>query len=155
MHEQQDGPVVVGWRELIAFPDWGVKRIRAKVDTGARTSAIHVEEIEELPGDRVRFELVLREKPERRIKWVEADLLRQSRVKPSHGETQQRLVVRARIRLGPVEREIEVGLVSRQHMLCRMLLGRTAMEGLLVDPARRYLVSGRKEPRKTSGNATP
>lgn len=150
--EEQDGPIVVGWRELIAFPEWGVKRIRAKIDTGARTSAIHVEEIEELPGDRVRFELVLREKPERRIKWVEAELARQSRVKPSHGEAQQRLVVRTRIRLGPVEREIEVGLVSRRHMLCRMLLGRTAMEGLLVDPARRYLVSGRREGKASSAD---
>ena len=143
MTDETEGPVVVGWREMIAFPDWGVKRVRAKIDTGARTSAIHVEEIEELPGDRVRFELVLREKPVRRIQWVEADLVRQSRVKPSHGELQERHVVSARIRIGPVEREIEVGLVSRRHMLCRMLLGRTAMEGLLVDPNQAYLVSPR------------
>ena len=152
MREKRDAPLVVGWRELIAFPDWEVKRVRAKIDTGARTSAIHVEEIEELPGDRVRFELVLREKPERRIQWVEAGLVRRSRVKPSHGQMQQRLVVRARIRLGPVDREIEVGLVSRRNMLCRMLLGRTAMEGLLVDPTSRYLVSGRRTDRPAPRN---
>lgn len=151
---EQSRPLVVGWREWVGFPDWGVERVRAKIDTGALTSAIHVEVIEELPDDRVRFELVLREKPERRVHWVEAELVRQSRVRPSHGRAQSRHVVSARIRLGPLEREIEVGLVSRRHMLCRMLLGRSAMEHLLVDPSRTHLLAPRRRHRRRGPEAS-
>jgi len=61
-------PLVIGWTEYVELPDWGVKRLRAKVDTGARSSALHVENIEELPRGRVRFDIVLhREKRDRRV----------------------------------------------------------------------------------------
>lgn len=135
-------PYIVGWRERVALPEWRIRGVRAKIDTGARTSAIHVGDIEKLPENRIRFEIVLREHPERRTKWVEADLVRESVVKPSSGKAQVRPVVRTTLLIGPLELEAEVGLVCRQGMLCRMLVGRRAIEGLaLVDPSGRNLLS--------------
>lgn len=133
--------ITVGWREFVALPEWGIRRIRAKIDTGARTSALHVDNIEPLPGDRVRFHVILhRHHPHRRVQ-VEADRVRIARVKPSSGRVQERCVVATRVRLGPVEQVIELGLVCRQQMLCRMLVGRTALEGrFIVDPSARYLL---------------
>ena len=52
-------PIVIGWTELVDLPEWGIKDLRAKVDTGARTSALHVENIEELPRGYVRFDVIL------------------------------------------------------------------------------------------------
>jgi len=140
----------IGWRERVDLPDWGFKGVRAKADTGARTSAIDVAYIKELPSGEIRFEVVQRHHPVRKTRWVTARPVRTSVVKPSHGKRQQRYVCRTRIRIGPHEREIEVSLV------CRMLLGRTALAGMfVVDPERRYVLSkpgskgsGRAEPRK-------
>lgn len=135
-------PLLIGWRELVDLPEWGLRGIRAKIDTGARTSALHVAEFELLPGDRVRFQVVAREKPVRKTKWVEAPLVRHSIVKPSSGERQERPVVSTRLRIGNREHEAEISLVCRKGMLCRMLVGRTALEGtFIVDPGARRLAS--------------
>lgn len=131
---------VVGWREMVALPEWKIRAIRAKVDTGARTSALDVENIRELPGDRVHFELVHdRRHPEQRL-IVETPIVRRTRIKPSTGYVQERLVVKTRARIGGVVKEIEFSLVSRHAMICRMLLGRRALEGdFVVDPSQKYL----------------
>lgn len=140
--EKQQATSTIGWRELVDFPEWGIRGVEAKVDTGARTSSLHVENIEHLPGDRVRFLVVLsRKDPHLRIE-AEAPLVRWSSIKSSTGHRQERLIVSTRIQIGSYEREIEMSLVSRHGLLCRMLLGRRALEdGLLVDPTRRYLLS--------------
>lgn len=145
-----DGMRFAGWRELVALPDWGIRRIRAKLDTGARTSAIHVSEILELADGRLRFEVVVRERPTLKTRWIEARPVRESRVKPVPGKVQERPVVRTRMVLADIEREIEIGLVCRRGMLCRMLLGRTALEGLAVDGSRKYLLTGAHQPRSGS-----
>jgi hypothetical protein len=144
-------PIVVGWRERVGLPQWGVRHLKAKIDTGARTSAIHVAQIEELPDDRVRFEVVVREarpdKPDRPrlTRWVEADLVREAVVKPSSGQAQTRPVVRTSLRLGHHEHAVELTLVCRRGMLCRMLVGRTALAGHYhVDPRRSYVFGNRK-----------
>jgi hypothetical protein len=137
---------IVGWRERIDIPEWGVRRIRAKLDTGARTSAIHVTHFEAAGPDRVRFEVVTRERPQRRTVRVEAALLRWSSVRPSTGDLQQRPVVLVEIRIGAIRRSIELSLVPRDGMLCRMLVGRTALAGLLVDPAARNIASAKGTP---------
>ena len=132
---------IIGWREHIVLPDWGIKRIRAKIDTGARTSAIHCARIEKLSAGRVRFEVVIRERPKRQTIWVEADVVRESVVKPSTGEPQTRLVCKTRMRLGSAEHDIEIALVCREGMLCRMLLGRRGVPpGFTVDPRAKYLL---------------
>ena len=132
----------IGWRELVGFPAWGIRGIEAKVDTGARTSSLHVENVKHLPKDRVRFEIVLSRKDHGVRVQAEAPLVRWSTIKSSTGHRQERLIVRTVIRVGDFEREVEVSLVSRKGMLCRMLLGRKAIEGfLIVDPGRRYVLS--------------
>lgn len=136
-HLDGDAPVI-GWREYVALPDWGIPAIKAKIDTGARTSALHVENIRRLPGDRVRFDAVLsHRRPERRVP-VTADIVRMSRVRPSTGHVQERFVVATRVRLGRRVRRIELSLVCRANMLCRMLIGRTALDGFVIDPTRDY-----------------
>ena len=132
--------ITVGWRERVCLPDWNIRGLRAKIDTGARTSAIDVAAIEILPDERVRFEVVTRRKPTVKSRWIEADLVRETVVKPSSGERQQRCVCRTRLRLGPVTRRVEVTLVCRRRMACRMLIGRTALaDAFLVDVAQRDL----------------
>lgn len=144
-------PIPVGWREYIALPDWGIDRVRVKVDTGARTSAIHVAEYEEIDEGYARFEVVVSERPKMRTVLVEAPLVREAVVKPSSGKRQRRPVVKTTMRLGGVEKEIEITLVSRKGMLCRMLLGRTALgRDFIVDASRLYLASERKRKKKTT-----
>ena len=148
-------PTVVGWREFVDLPAWGIRGVRAKIDTGARTSAMHVAAIEEIGEDRIRFKVVYRERPSRKTKWVEAELVRQAAVKPSSGKLQERPVVRTVIRIGDREHEAEISLVNRKGMLCRMLVGRKALEGtFLVDPGRTHVADGHG-PRRTFKRATP
>ncbi|MFG0331666.1 MAG: ATP-dependent zinc protease [Phycisphaerales bacterium] len=142
--QTHDGRLVVGWRERIDLPEWGVHFIRAKIDTGARTSAIHVEDIEPVGEDRVRFRVVVNREGDRSIP-VEADVVRRSRVRPSHGRVQERFVVATKVQIGEVVKRIEFSLVCRQHMLCRALIGRRALDDdFFVDASRAYLVSSRK-----------
>jgi hypothetical protein len=144
-------PVIVGWREFVSLPEWGIKRLKAKVDTGARTSSIHVSDLEELPGGKVRFKVVIREKPKLRTKYVVATPVRRSTVKPSSGIKQERLVFKTALRIGPFERQVELSLVSRKGMLCRMLVGRTALPShFLVSPTRKYLHSDAPGTRKAA-----
>jgi len=149
--------LVIGWREPVALPDWGIDSIKTKIDTGARTSAIHVDRVQLLPRRRVRFDVIVAlPSGDGRAKRVtiETDIVRLSRVRPSDGCQQERLVVATRMRLGPVERTIELSLVSRHGMLCRMLLGRTAIKGgFLIDPQHSTLLkpaSANKRSRRAS-----
>ncbi|UCD73882.1 MAG: ATP-dependent zinc protease [Phycisphaerales bacterium] len=139
---------IVGWREYVSLPEWGLTGIKAKADTGARTSVIDVTEVIELEGNRVRFEVVVnRRNPDEHI-WLETDIVRRTRVKSSFGASHDRLIVKTLVKLGEIEKEIELSLVSRKNMLCRMLLGRKALEpDLVVDPGRRY-IHGRKRRKK-------
>ncbi len=137
-------PHLIGWREMVAFPEWDIDGIEAKVDTGARTSAIHVEDVVKLSGGRVRFHLVVsHHKPFKHIP-ITADLVRLSRVRPSSGIVQERYVVATTIRIGSVRRRIELSLVGRDKMLCRMLLGRKALHGVVIDPDSKYLCGAPK-----------
>ena len=130
---------MLGWREAVSFPEWELAGVKAKVDTGARTSALHVEEVTPIDGDRVRFRTV-RHRDENVHHEITAPVLRVSRVRPSSGVVEERYVVRTTINIGPLVERVEISLVSREGMLCLMLVGRNALpEGVLVDPHRRYL----------------
>lgn len=147
-------PPVVGWREFVDFPEWGITRLRAKIDTGARTSALHVARVEPVDDTHIRFEVVIHERPKRETIWITAPLAREAKVKPSSGQSQRRPVVRARVRMGTVEQEIEISLVGRKGMLCRMLVGRSALAGtFVVNPAKRYLLTPKnRRVRKKKGD---
>jgi hypothetical protein len=132
-------PRLIGVAEYVDFPEWGVRRLRARVDTGARTSALHVENVRELPGSRVHFEVRLRKNdPSARVA-VRAKVARRAPVRNSSGQVEPRLFVSACIVLGGREQRIEVGLVDRSAMEYRMLLGRSALEHRYwVDVTKRY-----------------
>ena len=135
---------IIGWREHVSFPEWNVSKIEAKIDTGARTSAIHVRDVTRLKGNRVRFHLVTRrgkrDKAEKSVE-VKADLVRTTRVRSSTGHTQERYVVATLVRIGSVRRHIELSLVCRDRMICLMLLGRLALDGFLIDAGSKYVCS--------------
>lgn len=134
--------VTIGYAEYVELPDWGIPRLRAKTDTGARTSALHVDTIERLPKNRVRFEVVVAAKDGGRRVWCEAPIVRVSNVRSSNGVPDERYIVSTTLRLGGIEKEIEVSLASRTGMIYRMLLGRRAIaHDYLVDPGRRYVAS--------------
>lgn len=142
--------LVVGWREHIDFPDFHLRGIVAKLDTGARTGAIDVTELEELPGDRVRFAIRLKRKSGEMSRHLEAPISRRARVRSAFGHSHDRLFIETTVRIGPVTKRVELGLVSRRKMLCRVLLGRKALDGdFLVDSGRRYVL-GRARRRKSS-----
>jgi hypothetical protein len=129
--------ITVGWNEWVALPDWRIAALRAKVDTGARTSALHVENIVPLAGRRVRFDIVVSDAGRR--SHIVAPVSRTGRVRSSTGHAGTRYFVTTRVQLGPLEREVELSLVDRSAMRFRMLLGRTALAGVLVDPVRARL----------------
>lgn len=137
--------LVVGWREFIDFPDWHIRGVIAKFDTGARTGALDVSELVELPGDRVRFAVRLKRRGGRAARHIEADISRRTRVRSAFGHAHERLFIETTVRIGPVTRRVELGLVCRKRMLCRVLIGRMALDGqFLVDSGQRYLL-GRPE----------
>jgi hypothetical protein len=139
--------LVIGFAEYVDIPEWHITRLRAKVDTGARSSALHVENIRELAGGRVRFEVRLHRRHHDRRVVVEALVTRRARVKPSNGMVHWRYFVTAHVRIGPVVEPIEMSLVDRQHMIFRMLIGRSALaHRFLVDVAKRYVLS--KHPKR-------
>ncbi|HEX8386538.1 MAG TPA: RimK/LysX family protein [Rubricoccaceae bacterium] len=139
-----DSPlVVVGWREWVAFPDVGLPAVRAKVDTGAATSALHAHAVE--PFTRggapwARFTVHPFFRRHRRVAVrCEAPVVDERAVTSSSGHTDARLVVgltlRLGVRVGSPEWPVEVTLADRQLMAFPMLLGREAMVGrVLVDP---------------------
>jgi len=130
----------IGWREYVALPEWGLRRIRAKIDTGARSCALDVHHLECLEGNRVRFEIALSRKDRTRVHHVEALICRRSVVKSSLGDTHERIFVETPIVLAGVHQLVEVGLISREEMRSRMLIGRNALQGhYLVDPQERFL----------------
>jgi len=137
------GPkLIIGGLEDIGLPEWGIAKIRARVDTGARTSAIHVEDLKRLKGGRVRFSVVCGWRGMRRRSRVTARVTRMTPVRPSTGQQHMRYTVRTVMTLGPVERTIELTLADRSHMTFRMLLGRTALgRAFLVDPGRICVLS--------------
>jgi hypothetical protein len=141
--------IVIGFAELVDLPEWGIVGLRGKIDTGAKTSALHVSNIREIGNGRVGFDVRLHRRKVDRTVHVEAKILRRGRVRPSSGDAQSRLFVATTIRIGSIEREIELSLVDRENMIFRMLVGRTAIgSGVLVDPGRRYVLTKRAPPRK-------
>jgi hypothetical protein len=133
-------PAVIGWNEHVDLPDWHIRGLKAKIDTGARSSALHVDGLKVLPRRRLEFQVVLhRHHHDRRIHVV-APIARRSRVRSSTGEYSVRYFVVTRLRMAGIENEIEISLVDRSDMLFRMLVGRTALAGTyLVDPAHKNL----------------
>lgn len=149
-------PSIIGWTEYIEFPDWDISGLKAKVDTGARTSALHVENLVQHGDGWVTFEVILHRLRRERRQKVRTRILKVARVRSSSGHFSERIFVQTRIRIGTVEKEIEFSLVSRHEMLFRMLLGRKALEhDFWVDVSRRNLLTRRVRRKKATSAAAP
>lgn len=134
----------IGWREWAHLPEWDLE-IRAKADTGARSSAIDCSSIEELPGERVRFTMRLSRKTERNVTH-EAPIAMRKHVRSSTGHGHDRLFVETTLKLGGREKKILVSLTCRKRMIHRMLLGREALAGaFIVDSSVDHWVTPRKK----------
>lgn len=118
---------IIGWREWVEFPDWKL-RMRAKVDTGARSSAIDCGEIIELPGDRVRFTVRL-DRKQKKLVTLEEPIKLRKHVRSSTGQGHNRIFVETTLRLAGVEKRIVINLVCRKTMIHRLLLGRETLGG--------------------------
>lgn len=140
MNRLVSSSMIVGWVESVDLPEWGIRGLLAKVDTGARTSSIHAEAIHECGNGQIAFEVILDPRGRRRVQ-VTARVVSRRRVRTSSGRAQRRLIVATRLRIGNIEREVEVGLANRSKMTYRMLLGRTALpESVLIDASRKRSV---------------
>ncbi len=138
------GLTTIGWAEYVDYPDWGIEGVKAKIDTGARSSALHVEDLVDLGDGRVEFDVLYSRRRPFKRKRVTAEVLKWARVRSSTGHYQKRCFVRTTVRIGTESFEVELSLVSRDQMLFRMLLGRKAREHrFVVDARHRNLLSGR------------
>jgi len=141
--QKDNETVVVGWREWLSLPQAGIPAIKAKIDTGARTSALHTFQIETFRDKGipcVRFgihPLQRRRTPEL---FCTAGIVDRRRVTDSGGHSEMRYVIETLVRLGEYEWPIEITLTDRENMRFRMLLGRAAMQrNFVVKPTSSYL----------------
>jgi hypothetical protein len=151
---------LVGWKEYLDLPELGILRLKAKVDTGARTSTLHVDRMEVLdvfPDGSEWVEISLRpdrRRPEHQV-TARVKVLRRMRVTDSGGHPEVRPVIETEMVLGPVRKRILLTLADRSGMLFRMILGRKALEGdFRVDVASKYRLR-RWHRRPSSGGRPP
>lgn len=136
--------ITVGWREWVFLPELHIEHIKAKIDTGARTSCLHAFQIdpyEDNGVEKVHFLIHPIQKRDDIVAECDAVVLDKRMVSDSGGHKEQRYVISTKLVIADKEWDIEMTLTNRDTMMFRMLLGRTAMEKrILVNPAKSYLM---------------
>ena len=136
---------IIGWCEQVHFPELGGCTIKAKVDTGADTSALHAWKItpfEKDGEDWVSFEVHPNQKTKEGKLQCEARVLTQKDIKSSNGQIESRYTIRTTAIIGQHDYPVDLTLTNRDEMGFRMLLGRKAIKGrFLVDCAHSYIQS--------------
>lgn len=136
-------PLVIGWRECVGLPDLGLPAIEAKIDTGARTSALHAEDVETFWRDGVHFvRFHVPHGDTLHASDCTARLVDRRNVKNTSGEPAERLVIETRLVLNRRHWRIEVTLADRTNMTLPLILGRTALRRhrVLVEPGKSHLL---------------
>ena len=132
----------IGWRERLALPDMGIPEVKAKVDTGARSSSLHAFNMEFFKRRRVEyvsFNVHPKQRDSKLTRHVEVPVLEHRHVRSSSGHSASRPVIRTRVELFEESWEIDLTLASRDEMGFRMLLGREAIRGrFLVDSEKSF-----------------
>lgn len=159
--EPGPGRIVVGWSEFVGLPEWGIARLKAKVDTGALSSALHVGELcvpgrpqgEWRIGDPVRLLIPLHRRHPDRLACVSTHIIGAVRVTNTGRTVELRPVVETALRMGGAVARVRLSLTDRTGLMFRLILGRRALAGrYTVDPGTRHLCRrGRPGP----GRAAP
>lgn len=139
----ESSPMTVGWREWVGLPSFGVAHLKAKIDTGARTSALHAFDLVEFERDGeewVRFSVHPWQRSDEDAVPTECRVHDRRAVRSSSGHSEPRVVVLTDVRLGAEVVTAELTLTRRDEMGFRMLIGREVLrQGFLVDSGRSYL----------------
>ncbi|MFT5465403.1 MAG: hypothetical protein ACI8UO_000497 [Verrucomicrobiales bacterium] len=138
---------IIGWREWLTLPDLGISRIKAKTDTGARSSALHTHDYRvftENGIEMVRFHI----HPLKKANSEELECILPvsgfREVKDSGGHSELRPFIKTTAKIGDIEWTIDVSLTNRERMKFRMLLGRAAIsDHFIVDPSQSYLLGSK------------
>jgi len=144
-------PLIIGWKEYVEFVDWRIRHVRAKIDTGARTSAIGVVSYE-IIEDPVRgmvavLWLALNRRHPDRVRKIVTPVLRMIVVSNSSGMREKRPLVETTLRIGPVEKVVQFTVTNRSAMRFGMILGRKALHGdFVVDVSKKYLLKKLRRP---------
>ncbi len=139
------GLLTVGWKEFVEFPEWGIRRVKAKIDTGARTSALGALRYEltrtEASGLTAELHLALHRRHPERVHVVSVPVLGMVMVRNTSGRFEERPLIEAAVRLGPLTKRVRFTVTDRSGMRFPMILGRKALEGdFCVDVSRKYLL---------------
>jgi hypothetical protein len=136
---------IIGWREWVVLPELNIERIKAKVDTGARTSALHAFALEPfMEGDkqRIRFDIHPLQHNIDKVVTCTADVVDQRLVTDSGGHEEMRYVIKTPLTIAGQTWAVEITLTERENMLFRMLLGRSALRHrFIVNPARSFVTT--------------
>lgn len=139
--------LVIGWREWLSFPDLGIDRIKAKVDTGARTSAIHAFDIHEFERDGQSFvEFLVHPAQRRKSPEIRccAPVHEKRVITSSNGARSERFIIETRLGIGAHSWPIELSLAKRDQLGFRILLGRQAVRGkCIIDAGSSYKIGKR------------
>lgn len=150
--ERQGMPLTIGWREWVGLPGLGIGAVRAKIDTGARTSTLHADQVVPFKtegGEFVRFRVRPDKRRRRAIECV-APLIDRRGIRDSGGRVEVRHVIATQLSIGNRSWSVELTLTNRDSMSFRMLVGRAAIRGRYrVDPGASYLMG------RTAGSAGP
>lgn len=134
----------VGWREKVKLPKFSQKPIKAKIDTGAKSSALHVTDLTVTVEDGqqiAQFRMYVGKTSKSKTVPVVAHVQSMARIKSSNGQVEERPMIRTQLELGGQSWPIDVTLTDRSNMKYRMLIGRDAMEDKLqVHPSKSYLL---------------
>lgn len=137
-------PLLIGWRERIGLPELGLPRLTAKIDTGARTSALHATRIRQFDKDGARWvRFHIPHSSGLQARDCEAPLIETRAIRNTSGVDQDRLVIETRLEIAGRGWPIEVSLADRANMSHPIILGRTAIRkhGILIDAGRSFMTS--------------
>lgn len=136
---------IIGWREWLTLPELDIQHIKAKIDTGARTSALHafsLQPFKEGNKDKIRFDIHPYQHNVTEVVSCVADIIDKRWISDSGGHREERYVIRTPIFLAGKTWPIEITLTERDTMLFRMLLGRSAIrKRFIVNPARSFITT--------------
>ncbi|MCM2375029.1 ATP-dependent zinc protease family protein [Aporhodopirellula aestuarii] len=144
--------IIIGWREWVGLPELSVRQIKAKIDTGARSSSIHAFDVETyMEGETERVRFSIHPVQNRDDVFVNADvpILERRHVRSSNGEVAERIVIRTELEILQRRALIDLTLANRDAMGFRMLVGREAIRNhFLVDPGASFLAGRHRHRRR-------